>query len=355
MADLVIADVSEFQTVDWSNYGSDAVICRINYGNNKVDAQADRNIDGARSRCKARGWYTYLIGTEDPVAQADVLVRVLQAHGGLRPNEFIVCDDEEGSGDQSGRVTTFLNEVDRLLNVKDNADWWYSGLNFSVAHNMDAAKGHRWVAAYGQGEPTVSHDLWQYTSTGSIAGINGNVDLSVFHGSINQFIAFIGGASPVTGEAAVGVLAFRPGGPNDRWDMVFTTSNPSVNGGVSVGHAWGDSISGAIQGKSVDGSPTGYQDCGAPTLPAGVSLVPGTAEISWDASGNWDVVIVQSSDGSWYMFYGDLDAVNVSGWQRLYNYNSLVPAAQGPAGPVGPAGPATYIAHTHKSDSGTPN
>lgn len=193
MADLIIADVSEFQVVDWPNYGSDAVICRINYGDSKVDTEADRNIDGARSRCKVRGWYTYLIGAQDPVAQADVLVRVLNAHGGLQPNEFVVCDDEEGSGDQSSRVTQFLNEVDSQLKASDNADWWYSGLNFSIAHNMDAAKGRRWIAAYQPGEPIVAHDLWQFTSSGSIAGVAGPVDLSVWHGDIDSLIQFIGG------------------------------------------------------------------------------------------------------------------------------------------------------------------
>ena len=196
MSDLLIPDVSEFQgVIDWPNFGAEAVIVRINYGNVKVDAQADRNIDGARSKCKVRGWYTYLTAGEDPVAQADVMVRVIKAHGGLQPNEFIVCDDEEGTGDQSSRVNSFLNEVDSQLKATDTEDFWYSGLNFSVAHNLDAAKGHRSIAAYGQSEPTASHDLWQFTDAGSVAGVNGNVDMSVFHGSIDQLIALIGGTS----------------------------------------------------------------------------------------------------------------------------------------------------------------
>lgn len=196
MADLIIPDVSEFQgDIDWANFGSDAAIVRINYGNTKVDGKADRNIEGARSRCRVRGWYTYLTQGEDPVAQAYVLVRVLQVHGGLKANEFIVCDDEEGSGDQSGRSTAFLNEVDSKLNAPDSVDWWYSGLNFSIAHNMNASKGHRWIAAYGVPEPIASHSLWQYTSSGSIAGVVGAVDLSIWHGDIDSLIRFLGGTT----------------------------------------------------------------------------------------------------------------------------------------------------------------
>lgn len=198
MPDLNIPDVSEFQgIIDWPNFGAEAVIVRINYGNAKVDDQADRNIDGARQRCRVRGWYTYLIAGDDPVVDADVLARVIKAHGGLQPNEFIVCDDEEGAGDQSSRVDSFLNEVDAQLKATDAEDFWYSGLNFSIAHNLSAAKGHRWIAAYGQGEPTVSHDLWQFTDAGSVAGVSGNVDMSVFHGDIDQLIALIGG-TPVS-------------------------------------------------------------------------------------------------------------------------------------------------------------
>lgn len=192
MTDTLIPDISEFQgDVDWPNFGAPIVICRINYGNSKVDAKADRNIDGARSKCIARGWYSYLIQDQDPVAQADVMVRVLKAHGGLRPNEFIVCDDEEGAGDQSPRVNAFLNEVNSQL--KTTEDFWYSGLNFSIAHNLAAANGRRWIAAYGVPEPTVPHDLWQFTSSSSIAGVNGSVDMSVFHGDVDQFLSLIGG------------------------------------------------------------------------------------------------------------------------------------------------------------------
>lgn len=175
--------------------GFACVIARLNYGNVKVDQFADRNIDGLRAAgADALGWYTYLIAGEDPVVQADVLVRVMRAHGGLRRNEFVVCDEEEGSGDQSGRVTWYLLEVNKGLQVPDpdHEDWWYSGLNFSLTHNLDKAIGQRWIAAYFQPEPGVPHVLWQFTDAHQFAGISGPSDASIFHGTGQDFLALLG-------------------------------------------------------------------------------------------------------------------------------------------------------------------
>lgn len=211
MGDLVIPDVSEFQgAVNHvalvgdlrARWGAAIVIARINYGNSKVDGQADANVDGLREAgADALGWYCYLIGSDDPATDADVFGRVLVAHGGLKSNEFVVCDDEEGSGDQSSRVNAFLDGVDAVLRENQTQDMWYSGLNFVLTHNLEAARGHRWIAAYNTSEPTVAHDLWQFTNSMSFAGV-GNCDASIFHGSINDFLSLIGAKSMGIASAA---------------------------------------------------------------------------------------------------------------------------------------------------------
>jgi GH25 family lysozyme M1 (1,4-beta-N-acetylmuramidase) len=203
MPDLVIVDVSEFQPgIDHAalvaglraQYGGAVAICRVNYGTGHVDGQIDRNIDGFRAAgADALGLYCYLVAGQDPVAQAEMFARVVLAHAGLRANEFVVCDDEEGAGDQSGRVDAFLDRCDASLRESAGQDAWYSGLSFSITHNLPAARGHRWVAAYGAPEPSAPHDLWQFTDRQSLPGIAGPCDASVFHGSIADFLALIGG------------------------------------------------------------------------------------------------------------------------------------------------------------------
>ena len=40
-----------------------------------------------------------------------------------------------------------------------------------------------WIPRYGGSKPAYSCDLWQYTETGSVAGITGNVDLNYLVGN----------------------------------------------------------------------------------------------------------------------------------------------------------------------------
>ena len=268
MPNITIPDISEFQgDVNWAVFPHEAVIVRLNYGASKVDAKADRNINGARSRCKAIGWYTYLVANVDPVAQADVLCRVIQAHGGLKPNEFIVCDDEEGSGDQSGRIDTYLNECDKQLKTPhpSGEDWWYSGLSFSLVHNLAHSRGHRWIAAYGQGEPLVSHDIWQFTDASTVAGIGGAVDMSVFHGNINSLIALIGGGIMSVDPAEITAIHTSV---DDQWGMQVWGTGPKT-GQVSyaktaldaiIAHLGQDDATLAAIGVKLDAVFTGLGD-----------------------------------------------------------------------------------------------
>lgn len=192
--DLLLADVSEWQgIINWVAYPSLAAIVRLNYGSQWPDLQCARNIAGARARCRVRGWYTYLVAGQAPEPQADLLVHILQEHGGLLEGEFVVCDDEEGDGDQAPRVDAFLNRVHAALNESAGQDWVYAGLYFARTHLGHLSGRHRWLAAYGSSEMGDQHDLWQFTSSASVAGIAGKVDCSIYHGTIDQLLSLVGG------------------------------------------------------------------------------------------------------------------------------------------------------------------
>jgi Glycosyl hydrolases family 25 len=228
---LQIPDVSEAQgsiahstVVNYlrRTYGGAVVISRLCYGDVHVDDRADRNIDGFREwSTDPLGWYLYLIAGRDPAAQADTFARVLNAHGGLRAGEFVVVDDEESTGgDESGRVDAALGELDRRLKTPNptGEDWWYSGLAYAKLHDLEAARGHRWIAAYQAGEPTaIPHDLWQRTDAATMPGITGPVDCSVFNGTIAEFTALIGASAAANTEASMYHFTIDvPGAPGQQ-------------------------------------------------------------------------------------------------------------------------------------------
>jgi len=190
---VLLADVSEFQpNINDTAYlkWSPAIVIRAAYGAQHTDhawfggqRRALLHSGGARFI----GIYQFLVAGQDAAAQANQLCALV---GELQPGEKMICDLEEGSGNQSGRWKAWAQVVrDRT----GDDPWLYSGLNFASAHGLAPA---HWVAAYQVTEPSVTHRLWQFTDKFSVPGV-GTADCSVFHGTIDQLAALAhGGTTP---------------------------------------------------------------------------------------------------------------------------------------------------------------
>ena len=189
-----LADISEFEPdisdtayLAWSK----AVIIRAAYG----DAHDDRAWYGGQRRAlllaggaRFLGIYQYLVAGQDAAAQARALVRLL---GKLNPGEVVICDLEEGSGNQAARLAAWAGVVSDAFGVKP---WSYSGEFFARSAGIAPVT---WVAAYQAAEPSVRHTLWQFTDAWNVPGV-GSCDCSVFRGSIGQLAAMaFAGSSPV--------------------------------------------------------------------------------------------------------------------------------------------------------------
>lgn len=177
---LVIADYSEWQGVVHPPAGQ-VVIIRAHNG-----LRADRDFAHNRALahdagCPAIGLYQYLVAGQDAAYQARLLILAI---GSLAPNEWLICDIEEGQGDEQPRWQAWEQVV---LSSTGRPGWLYSGLSFVAAHDLQAPD---WVAAYGQGEPTVPHKLWQYTDRYPWPW--GPGDASVYDGTLPQFLAQLG-------------------------------------------------------------------------------------------------------------------------------------------------------------------
>ena len=197
-----VIDVSEWQgDIDWAKAkadGVEGVIIRLGYGwGNNADKKAQRNI----SECKRLGipfgiyWYSYADTPSIAKGEgADVVAKLKQF--GVNPSDlaYPVYYDLEKWTWKGHQPPTDPNVYNDIVNN------WYSALQSAGYKNLsvysytsylqcplkhaDIYAKTTWVAQYGarmgfDSFPTNSRG-WQYTSSGKVDGISGNVDMNAF-------------------------------------------------------------------------------------------------------------------------------------------------------------------------------
>lgn len=200
-----VADLSRWQgNIDWDEFRKhvDAVVIKAtgSDGGLYTDGKFIRNRDEAR-RVGLPIWFYHYKGSGTAKEQAQYM---LNAIGGLRPGEAIVCDDENEAKVNPGFLAEFTDAIkeltDGLINVV------YSNLSRFQGVDVSGLKGRNvaaWVAKYGMntgtiegaGTPptldTISIVMWQYTSAARISGVSENsVDMNIFYGTVEQFKAY---------------------------------------------------------------------------------------------------------------------------------------------------------------------
>jgi len=197
-----VIDVSEWQgDIDWAKAkadGVEGVIIRLGYGEgNNADKKAQRNI----SECKRLGipfgiyWYSYADTPSIAKGEgADVVAKLKQFGVNASDLAYPVYYDLEKWTWKGHQPPTDPNVYNDIVNN------WYSALqsagykNLSVysytsylqgpLNHADIYAKTTWVAQYGarmgfDSFPTGSRG-WQYTSSGKVDGISGNVDMNAF-------------------------------------------------------------------------------------------------------------------------------------------------------------------------------
>jgi GH25 family lysozyme M1 (1,4-beta-N-acetylmuramidase) len=204
MTDIRLADVSEFQEdIDAGVYirtGHTCLIVRAHNGNRVDNKWPARRDYLRRFPFVALGFYQYLVDERASTNQARDFIQTV---GPLRPNEFVACDSEEGSGDQTARVQAWLDIVDAHYGQTSTL---YASESWFDAKLGGAARWRRprWMAAYRSTEPTAPHELWQNSETASFPGMGTSVDGNIFHGTAQQFAQtfIVGKAGPAPGLPA---------------------------------------------------------------------------------------------------------------------------------------------------------
>ncbi len=195
-------DVSVYQgNIDWAavkGSGIGFAITRIGDGLLK-DSKFDQNWPAIKAAGLIRGAYQFFEPDDDPVAQADI---VIQKVGVLGPGDLPCVIDVEATGGQSAATIAANIHIwsDKVKAGTGKTPFIYTGKYFwqdNVGSNADFVDIPLWLAAYvspcpNTPAPWTTWAMWQYSSTGKVPGISGNVDLDQFNGTLEDLKAFAG-------------------------------------------------------------------------------------------------------------------------------------------------------------------
>jgi GH25 family lysozyme M1 (1,4-beta-N-acetylmuramidase) len=225
-------DVSKWQgAIDWDAVAGDGIafaFIRTSHGLGILDEYYATNWSEARRVGILRGTYQYFSPGDDAIAQADLL---LDRMGPLEEGDLPpVLDVEAADGMSADQIVaaihTWSDRVEAGLGV---APIIYTAKYFwqdSVGAPDDFVDQPLWVANYDVtcpliADPWARWDFWQYTSSGSVAGIAGNVDRDVWNGTADDLTGFTWSPERPADDT-IGSVGARPddrGGGDDTGDI----------------------------------------------------------------------------------------------------------------------------------------
>ena len=184
-------DVSEHQgIIDWEKVKADGIeyaILRCGYGKDHVN-QDDKQWYNNVAACERLGipygvyLYSYATDVKSAEREAEQALRLLQGHNPSYP-VYLDMEDPSTSGVGSAMLGTiakiFCDKVSAAgykVGIYCNLYWRTHYLTSSVFDNPNWSF---WIAQYNSTcDYKGTYDMWQCTSTGSVNGISGNVDLN---------------------------------------------------------------------------------------------------------------------------------------------------------------------------------
>jgi lysozyme len=186
-------DVSDHQgTVDWNavlQAGRFFTFIKATDGITWTDPEFAANWSGAKAAGLLRGAYHFYETNDDPADQARNFLSAVQLEPGDLPP--VVDIEVTKSGQSAAQIVkdlqTWLDLVEqatgRVPILYTNPRYWDS-LGTSAFGRYPL-----WVAEYGVSSPKLpagwtSWTFWQFSESGTVAGISGSVDLDIFNGDL---------------------------------------------------------------------------------------------------------------------------------------------------------------------------
>jgi len=215
MATVPGIDVSYWDSgIDWPKVratGQRFMFTKATEGDFYADPTFDDNWLGAKKAGLLRGAYHFFRCNVDPKRQAKKFidyVRTMNDDGELPPVLDLESNDGQTKDKVISRAKAWLDEVENAFGRKPII---YSGQYFLQDYFSEAGGGPPawaknyplWLAQYpnnfveGSSKPFLPRGwfnwtFWQYSEKGRVNGINANVDLNLFSGTLEDLYKFAG-------------------------------------------------------------------------------------------------------------------------------------------------------------------
>ena len=189
-------DVSEYQgKISWSyvdtienQYPLHFVFIRATAGNDAVDRRFKRNWEGAKKNKMIRGAYHYYRPNENSLEQAELFIKTVRLQKGDLPP---VLDIEKLPKNQS--MTNLKKGLRRWLQAIENRykvkPIIYTGEKYYDDFLKEEFSDYLfWIANYNFYREEIQDDwlFWQFTERAAVPGIEGNVDVNIYNGDLQQ-------------------------------------------------------------------------------------------------------------------------------------------------------------------------
>ncbi len=365
-------DISHWQgTIDWTSVktsGIDFAFMKATQGNSYVDPTFQTNIQNATAAGVLVGPYHFCdvdtdIGNPlDPVNEANHFLSQIEPYYDTGLYLPPVADVEglpdfptiaEERAFISNWVQTFSDTINDALGVRPiiytskwGANTYYTP-EVATAHYLWLA----WWKGTGTSNPPIPSDtplwndwkFWQYSSTGSVPGIGGDVDLDVFDGTLEQLEQLAIGSDP--GDL-VSIANFDADEGYFKWAIDYSGQTTGVGPDSHAIRVTSQSQAGSgSQELFIDGDPGGWLvrhlsgSASPPSSPATNLALDATGSIGFwlktnntgltvqiaiDDPGTAERGLAQSvqDDGQWHLYEWDLE--DDDQWQGWFNGDGTI-------------------------------
>lgn len=186
--DLKLIDVSNHQEkINWEEAKKhiDGAIIRCGYGRDVISQDDRRYVENVEACIKYNipfgvYLYSYAKDLDGAISEAKHVLRLLEPY--KNDLSYPVYYDLEEAGTENGAVERALvfGEIIEAegywCGIYANQYWWQTYLKDGLDRYT------KWVAKYSDEKPSGisgTYDIWQYSSKGSVPGIEGNVDMNI--------------------------------------------------------------------------------------------------------------------------------------------------------------------------------